>query len=304
LNLSWGSDPNLIPSANDRFYDDYVLNNWVTVVKSAGNLGQGNGNVTSPGLAYNIITVGNYDHRDTNVWTDDVMSPSSSFRDPISTNGDREKPEITAPGTGIQSTTTTSPWIGNIGSGTSFAAPQVTGGAALLMQVEPALRVWPEGVKAILMAGALNNIEGATRLSENDGAGGIDLFASYAMAEGSDYANWGGHYYSCSGIQLMDVATMNLTAGERTRVAIAWSTSDDYADYTNRPDADLDLRIIGPAGEWVTSSASYDNTYEIVEFTPTTSGVYSLKVNKFRCDHVSRWLGWAWHQGESVVSPQ
>ena len=64
----------------------------------------------SEGLAYNIITVGAFDDRNT-------------IRN-------REKPEVTAPGSNIMSTTTASPWYGNIGSGTSYAAPMVTGVAA------------------------------------------------------------------------------------------------------------------------------------------------------------------------------
>jgi hypothetical protein len=306
LNLSWGGyATNLVPGAMDRFYDDMVYNRWVTVVPAAGNDGAGcggTGRTASPALGYNVITVGNFDDHNTVDWADDTMSSCSSWVDPISTHNDREKPEVSAPGSVIDSTTLAAPWIGPIGSGTSFAAPQVTAGAALLMEADFQLRFWPEAIKAIMMAGAYNNIEGAAHLSEVDGAGGIELFASLLMASpNSGYGDWGGHYYQCDTGTPMNVTTMNLTAGERTRVAIAWSTNDDYVNYTTRPDADLDLHILGPNGEWITGSFRYDNTAEIVDFTPPTSGTYTVRVSKFRCDHTNqRWLGWAWHTGGSI----
>jgi hypothetical protein len=46
----------------------------------------------------------------------------------------------------------------------------------------------------------------------------------------------------------------------------------------------------------VTASSSWDNTYEIVDFTAPTTGVYKLRVHKFRCDMSPRYLGYAWYQ--------
>jgi hypothetical protein len=39
ISLSWGFDTSLMLRANDRFYDDMVLNRFRAVVKSAGNRG-------------------------------------------------------------------------------------------------------------------------------------------------------------------------------------------------------------------------------------------------------------------------
>src|SRR3954454_6696574 len=155
-----------------------VMNRARTVVTSSGNqagpYGAGDGNVTSPRLAYNVTAVGDFDDANTTSWTNDSMASCSSFRDPSSTHSDREKPEAAAPGENITSTTLGFPFTGAVGSGTSFAAPHVTGQAAMLIQRVPSLGWLPETVKAIRMATAMHNIDGASRLSENDGAGGVD----------------------------------------------------------------------------------------------------------------------------------
>jgi hypothetical protein len=304
LNLSWGSNTNLVPGANDRFYDDMVINRFRTIVKSAGNeggpCGSGTGNVTSPGLAYNVITVGNFDDRNTSSWSGDVMSSCSSWKDPTSAHGDREKPEIAAPGTNFTSTSTASPWIGGIGSGTSYAAPMVTGTAALMMQRNTSLQLWPEAVKAILMVSAVHNIEGSTRLSEFDGAGGIvanraDIVASARRTTGS--YGWDAGSYDCLAPVNKNLAVMSLTAGVRTRVAIVWDQNPGYGSYATQPSADLDLQVLNPSGASVSVSSSWDNTYEIVDFTPSVSGSHTLRVNKYRCDLTPRWLGFAWRVG-------
>jgi hypothetical protein len=298
LNLSWGSNTGLALGANDRFYDTMVMNRARTVVKSAGNRGAGcgfEGNVTSPGLAYNVIAVGNFNDAGTVSWVGDTMSTCSSWKDPISQFGDREKPEVSAPGTSITTTSTGGTWVSYTDSGTSFAAPMVTGTAALMIQRNAALASWPESVKAILMATATHNIEGATRLSEVDGAGGIVAYNADLVTR-RILGNWGGVGYSCASAANVDMTTMNLVAGRKVRVVIAWDNDPAYASYGSKPSADLDLRVVNAANATVASSSSWDNTYEIVEFTPSVSGAYKLRVNKYRCDLSPRYLGWSWYQ--------
>jgi hypothetical protein len=296
LNLSWGANIGLVPGANDRFYDNMVLNRWRTVVVAAGNeagpCGSGTGNTLSPAMAYNVITVGNFNDRTGGAPT---MNVCSSWRNPVSWINDREKPEVSAPGTNITSTTTAFPWIGPIGSGTSFSAPMVTGGTALLIQRNGFFSVWPEAVKALLMTTAVNNIEGAARLSQFDGAGGIKLNLADDVAGGVT-GGASGQGYNCAAPVNTDVATIWLASGIKTRVTIVWDNDPAYVNYANRPSADLDLQVINPVGGIVANSASWDNTYEIVEFIPAMTGFHKIRVNKFRCNLSPQWLGWAWRQ--------
>jgi hypothetical protein len=278
-----------------RFYDDLVINRYRTVVVAAGNDGN-TANVSSPATAYNVIAVGSFDDRNTLGWGDDVISSFSSGKDPSSTHGDREKPEVAAPGQNFNSTTNGSPWIGSVGSGTSYAAPMVAGTAALMIQRNSSLSSWPEAVKAILMTSAVKNVEGDSRLSELDGAGGVLADRADDVARGVG-GSWGAQSYSCSAASLTDVATISLTAGQRTRATIVWDQNPNYSNYSSQPSADLDFQVVNSSNVVVASSASYDNTYEIVDFTPSTTGSYKLRVNKYRCDYDPRWLGWAWRQG-------
>ena len=54
-------------------------------------------------------------------------------------------------------------------------------------------------------------------------------------------------------------------------MVITWDQDPMYCDYANRPGADLDLYIYDSSifAIPITYSRSYDNTYEIVEFTPS-----------------------------------
>ena len=301
VNLSLGSRATGF-TALDPFYDDLVRNSYITIVPAAGNEGLRDRQVRSPGLAHNVITVGSFDDQNTVGWGGDTMAGYSSWLE-FSGHGDRELPIVTASGSNINSTVNGSPWIGGVGSGTSYAAPMVTGEVALLFQRHGSLAIWPESTKAIVMTSAVHNIEGSTRLSEYDGAGGIDIAKASEIAANRNVStgvkgSWDGISYTCSAPSTQNVATMSLTAGTRTRASIVWDNAPNYsAAYANgvaRPSADLDLSILGPSGGYITGSASWDNTSEIVDFVAPSTGNYTIQVVKFRCDSSPDWLGWAW----------
>jgi subtilisin family serine protease len=176
-------------------------------------------------------------------------------------------------------------------SGTSFAAPHVSGTVALLIQKNGRLAIWPEIVRAILMASATHNIEGASRLSDQDGAGGLVASRAVGIVESPDA--WNGIRYECSTPRTLDLTTRNV--GQRThhRVAISWTTDPTFADYTQRPSADIDLQVVDSQGRVVASSASFDNATEIVEFDAWTGGSFTVRAVNFRCDRPT-FLGWAW----------
>jgi hypothetical protein len=98
--------------------------------------------------------------------------------------GSRDKPEVVAVAGRICTTNLND--VDCTAMGTSFAAPQVSGLAALVMTRTGQTRA-PELIKAIIMASAVHNIERDSRLSDRDGVGGIDGSLAYAVASHGRY---------------------------------------------------------------------------------------------------------------------
>jgi hypothetical protein len=300
INASIGTKTDGEMYVMDRYFDYIARHSYVTIVAAAGNTStcDPEGYVTGYGLGYNILTVGSFDDADTADWDDDTMSSFSCYKDPASPHSDREKPEVAAVGEAI--TTTCSPfWTGAdicplSDPGTSFAAPAVAGQAALLMQRNSYLTDWPEAIRAIIMASAINNIEGNSRLSEYDGAGGVDVYMADTVVKNNWWAvdnltesSFDGNNYDISAY---------FEAGEHVRVVIAWDSSPS-SDYASDPlDADLDLYVFHPNGSPVSGADSdtWDNSYEIVEFEATYTGDHTIRVYKSRFDGSLEYLGVAW----------
>ncbi len=130
---------------------DNAVNLGVIVVISAGNSGPSQYSVGSPGTSRNAITVGATDDND--------MIASFSSRGPVKWELSTKyinKPDIVAPGVNICSAQWENAWSSyqcvddehTSISGTSMAAPHVSGAAALLKQANPELN--PFEVKSIL----------------------------------------------------------------------------------------------------------------------------------------------------------
>jgi len=299
-NYSWGLDACVQDGSVNVWgrHADYIVRYiWDTVTASAGNNGHctQKGYVNSVGSGFNTIAVGNYDDSGTVSSTDNVMWPTSSWEDPLSPHGDREKPEVAAPGANIKTTVMSPNFacdMAEIGSGTSFSAPAVAGLAADLMQVHSSLRVFPESLKALILAGATDNVEGAPGLSEKDGAGGVNALTSYTSTINNRYT-----WLSVvpSSFDANRDITINLgwvNAGQRVKVALVWD-STPTSDYLTDPlKADLDLYVLGP--NQFQGSASFDNSYEVVDFTATATGNFQIKVKNFRFDGFNEYVGVAW----------
>ncbi len=314
LNNSWYWDASnsAVFWAADRHLDYIVRYNADFVAVASGNFGNGCGGnfssyVVSPAKGYNVMSVGNYNDQNTLTWTDDVMNICSSFGNPGSDSATptREKPEVAAVGTTIDSTvisTDPATAIGPIGSGTSYASPMVAALAADMMQANTGLRTAPEAVKAVIMATALHNIEGSARLSDVDGVGAINASAALASVER-------GHWDS----RFVDSATtfplnysQHAYAGERVRFVITWS-SNPTVDYTSDPlPADLDLRAYRADGTTlIQTSLSSANSFEIVDFIAPATEVYRFTISRFGSWAGSgTYLGVGWWRGTYRISPE
>ena len=293
VNMSFGSETNGYFNAFARYVDRVVYNTGRTISVAVSNgcayrMG-------SPEIAFNILAVGAFGDNNTTSWSGDVPPCTgavyfSAYRDPISPHSDREEPDIVAPGHQIY-TTVASPVNGFADAdGTSFAAPHVTGGVGLLNHRRPALIYQAEEVRAIMMASARHNIEGLSRLSERDGAGAILL----AAADSVETATNSMFFITPGGKGGFPITTsFYASAGQKVRVAVAWSHKTPGGDTLTQPTTDLDLTIYKPGGVSVASSTSFDNSYEIVEFTAPVTGYYTSKISNSRSSAGNEFIGWA-----------
>ncbi|MBN1315997.1 MAG: S8 family peptidase [Anaerolineales bacterium] len=305
LNYSWGDDSSRDLNNTDRVADWLVWERFVTIVVSAGNSDSGP-NVASPAKGYNVIAVGAKDDKNTAASEgdvcDDEMSSFSAYLDPNSTHDDREKPDVVAVGQRLITTYLNNGWTAGSTQGTSFSAPAVASQAALMMSRENWLGTWPETVRAVIMASARWNVEGDRRLSDKDGAGGVDTTAADNSLLNDRMA----------GLVLFKdnlpyEISFEVTVPERIRVAIAWNshpTSGDWWQFwqTDPLKADLDLTIYAPDGSLVGGSYSFDNSSEIVEFSASNTGLYKARISQVRWDNGNayEYVGFGWYSGAEL----
>ncbi|KQX63632.1 S8 family serine peptidase [Angustibacter sp. Root456] len=308
-----GSEPGGAGLQGDDVLKDYLALRWPypTIVQAAGNFWEGDADGIEPPSdeyvnhkGFNTLSVGNHDD------TAASMSSDSVFRNPSSAHGDRELPELAANGTGVSAN-------GQTMSGTSFAAPATAGVTALLQDVDPVLCSWPEGCRAILLASAGRNVSGSTwwsdvasRTDASDGAGALDAESGVRIAQ---QRRWRGAPATARG---WDVGTLTSAdvGGDRlatfryhvqvpsfgfvpkVKVALAWDakvTSFLGLPLSSNLTVDLDLIVRDSHGTQVGASASWDNSYEVVEFSAARGETYEIVVRRWSGSD-SVWFGIAW----------
>ena len=197
--------------------------NGIVVVAAAGNYGSNT--LYPPANDPFIITVGAVDDLGTAAITDDQIASFSAYG--VTTDG-VTKPDLVAPGRNLVSTINSkfgllsllrprnllndTPYFRM--SGTSAAAPVVSGAIALLLQAEPHLT--PDQVKHRLMATANKNWRGYDRAKA--GAGYLDIYNAIKIKTTAS-AN--------KGVPISKLLLTNATTGASTKMmwdSVSWSS--------------------------------------------------------------------------------
>lgn len=239
---------------------------------------------------YNGISVGNVRHSNQThfelVDTANASGGCTQTRNPVPRYGtvrDREMPQLVAPGwntaTGVN---LREPCVSadNIPCGTSYSAPVVNGIAADILAADPRVQGWPETVRVILFATAMNVDRGDWSIASDgrDGAGVVHGAGAVQFA-GEHVSVYPGHAAVTKGIATgslyaADFASPNnplvfnilipnpKPAGMHLRVVLTWDSNPSLNEAANHL-SDLDLLVTsGSSGR---ASQSFNGNNEVVD---------------------------------------
>ena len=246
-------------------FDYQIYYNDIIVVNSAGNIETSDDtDITSPGYAHNIITVGSVACLNSapTMWR---YYTNSCYTNPVGIS----KPDISAPGKFYID------YAGSV-SGTSYATPLVTASIALYCEYfyeNISSYISNTMARAVAIASAYKAIdhENTINLDERIGSGIIDLEAMFDCS--IQFFNLQGSEKTCT--------IPNVNIGNELQIALVWpaeavigSNTMTGAEYV----ANYDMYLRNVVGQIVAFSSSINNSVEYIRFTATVSGTYSLQI--------------------------
>lgn len=265
------NDPNSIGDVSDdfsysiidKYYDHIISQHNITTVVAGGNKGQheddwydenyenaendygrwfGGARISSPGMAYNAITVGGYNNNNTGDNPDDDWLENYSWKDKCEDESGCEKPDV------VMS-------MNFPGGGTSCASPALTAEIALMLELKPSLALHPQEIKAIVLASCHRKVlqteeQGGQEtmeqgITERQGAGAPD---AWTMASIISQGTYGSGILNGTDTNI-DIVQPCYDA-QNINVSIAWikenqaEVSGDSAIVTVGQTSNLDLNIL------------------------------------------------------------
>ena len=299
----------------EKWFDHIALNHSVHFVVSAGNTGNeyweneiDYRKVTHPAMAYNVIAVGALEDNNTSLLTDDGLATYSSYAEEVA---QPNKPDLVAPGSTIATAAIPIGGFYNGGeiSGTSFAAPHVTGIIAQLLEARPSLKVLQDTMKAILTAGVSHPVHHYASADDNFDKFGAGVVNAKAAEYVIRYGRYRNSYFSSSSVS-PEPKTYTFTVSdsdEIIRVSLAWLKYNKYSSEDNtssiEPDivadlTNLNLTVITPNNIRLTVPVeeSANNNLEIIELDPDVygTGTYTIEVSVVGSVDAKTYFSVAW----------
>lgn len=270
INCSNGNADNGQYNDEARWIDHVVNQHDVSWVQASGNNGP-NGYVLKRGLSYNAITVGAIDDNGTVSTSDDTYADFTSYNTYNACLG--MKPDVVAPGCGFSLSN------GCSGTGTSLAAPHVTGMVAQIMQYMPYFSLRPDAIKAAVLSSCDRKVtnEFLGWITNKEGAGVINaLNAIDAIV----------NCYS------LPVTTSNVTytyspqTSGFKKFVISWikqntNTGTNHGTVNTDPSVtNFNLAVYDSSGNLIANSVSSYNNAELVGFTANSSQTYTIEIER------------------------
>lgn len=280
VSCSWGGPPN-------GEYDsvaqtaDWLVGDGLVVVVAAGNDGPSPETVSSPSTAKYVITVGNAMDPGEDGWS----LYYSSSRGP--TSDGRIKPDILAPGTNIMAAKvgTSSQYFE--GTGTSMAAPFISGLVALWLDYDiTLLNHQPDDINPIIkyiLTGSAHDVSGDTEPGKdnNYGAGRVDMMDNWLFIDYDISTSFGDapliiSPYTRQNEDLWPYDPAGLNYGDYFKL----NCPEDFFIYVQAwgdPDLVLKIRIYDAVHHLLTSSYPGRNRY--AGWTAQYSGIYYVRLS-------------------------
>ncbi|MBQ8496679.1 MAG: S8 family serine peptidase [Clostridia bacterium] len=270
-----------------KWFDHIAYSHYILVVKASGH--DSSNGVHSPGMSYNIITVGAMEQNN-NTFT---LADYSSY---YTGNVYASKPDIVAEGRY------------NGDSGTSYATPHVTGIVACMLECNSMLEYSPELIKAILTSSVHADgprfgpfMRSQTALSYMQvGAGFAN--ASNALTVTSNNQSRCSSLSPTQQSYSSNLVVSSDNVGCTYRVSMAYTIPAECVGVhtegvtATNPFPNLDLEIYAPNSTTplIVSNTTFNNV-EIVEFTPQVSGTYVIKIVQTTASTDTVYWGVAWN---------
>ncbi len=294
----------------EKWVDHIAHNHSVHFVASAGNYDPESlvdePNVTHPALAYNVITVGNLDDRNTTSLVSDVLAATSCYDEikVASSVTPPNKPDIVAPGENISTSTFhNASGIFQPVSGTSLSAPHVTGVVAQLIDQYPSLAVLQDLTKAILTAAIDHPSRRYTSADTNNfdkyGAGCVNALACTEVSYRGTFAS---STFAASSTTPKTYTFNAPSSAAFVRGSLVWLNSTWFSgsNHTgsttvNGGIAKLSITVITPNGDEIDFNNDNKTNMIVFELDPDIYGygTYTVEI-KTTSSNVRTYFGFAW----------
>lgn len=299
----------------EKYLDYLIAHHNITIVVAGGNHGsheedwfladdpntedvdpqwRPGARITSPGMAYNAITVGGYSCAEEDTISDDNLC-NYSWKNAYGGLYGCAKPDVVMP-------------ADFPGRGTSVSSPAMTAQIALMLELKPSLALHPQLVKAIVLASChrkviQTNAQGGQELitdgiTERQGAGAPDAWTMMCIVSQGTYGI--GEFIANSAIINFEQPKYGATG---MNISIAWlrentdsnpdSITNDASDIVEGQACNIDLSVYQNDTLIKTSSLPYSSTEMCYLNELTSDNKYQIRITQKSLPRKVRY-GYAW----------